>query len=435
MAAATTDTAAANEQLSAGTSLSRLAVPAMFAGVVVLGIAAALGQSTGSVAEFWHAYLMNFAFTASIVIGGLFFTIASHLFGAYWATSIRRLAEIVASAMPVIVVLFLPIAWFVWQDDAGALYPWTAVGEIVVDGEPVTDRLVKGDAILKLKADYLSPKWFTIRAAIIFGLWLFAMRLMTSGSLKVDQTGNVDTLRSLARWSGPLMVLFALSLNVAAFDWYMSLDPVWFSTMFGVYYWSGCLMSFLAVLLLLIFFLQKRGLVTQSVRVEQRHDISKLMFAMVVFWGYVTFSQFMLIWYANVPEETKWFADRSPNGPTDMGISNMTGWLFIVHLIIPFLGFMSKRVRRNPNVMVFWAIWLLAAHWYDMYYIVMPTLRVTEAFTGYTPGSAAPLLLELLCLVGMALVLIGGLARATADKYLIPVRDPRMHEALTYVNH
>lgn len=433
MAAATTDTAAAvTEKLSAGTTLSRLAVPAMFAGLVVLGLAA-MGKPANSNPQFWHAYLMNFGFVASIVIGGLFFTIASHLFGAYWATSIRRLAEIVASAMPVILVLFLPIVWFVWQDDAGALYPWTAVGEIVVDGEQVTDRLVKADPVLKLKADYLSPKWFTIRAAIIFAIWLFAARLMAKGSLKVDQTGNVDTLRNLARSSGPLMVLFALSLNVAAFDWFMSLDPIWFSTMFGVYYWAGCLMSFLAVLLIVIFILQTLGVVTQSIRVEQRHDIAKLMFAMVVFWGYVTFSQFMLIWYANVPEETKWFADRGAG--TSMGISNMTGWLFIVHLIIPFLGFMSKRVRRNPVAMVFWAVWLLAAHWYDMYYIVMPTLRVTERFTGAAVGSATPLLLEIMCLVGMVLVLIGAVARATADKYLIPVRDPRMHEALTYVNH
>lgn len=419
--AATTTTDAAPEELSAGTTFSPLAGPALIAGAVLLLIAAAIGVSTGSAALFWHAYLMNFVYVASFVIGGLFFTLACHLFGAYWATSIRRLAEIVASAMPVIILLFVPIALFVLNDETGALYPWG-------DRAATLD-----DAVLKPKADYLSPKWFVIRAAIIFAVWAFATRIMVKGSLKVDKTGSVATLRGLARWSGPLMALFAVSLNVAAFDWLMSLDPVWFSTMFGVYYWAGCVLGFLALLTLMIHFLQSRGMITQSVRVEQRHDIAKLMFAMVVFWGYVTFSQFMLIWYANVPEETKWYADRG--APAPFGISSMTGWLFILHLLIPFLGFMSKRVRRNPQAMAGWAVYLLAVHWYDHYYIVMPTLKVTYSFTGVSPGSAPPFVLEALCLVGMLLVLIGAIARGTTRKWLVPIKDPRMHEALTYVNH
>ena len=113
----------------------------------------------------------------------------------------------------------------------------------------------------------------------------------------------------------------------------------------------------------------------------------------------------------------------------------MTGWLFIVHLLIPFLGFMSKRVRRNPAAMAGWAVYLLAAHWYDHYYIVMPTLNVTYSFTGLEPGSAPPLVLEALCLAGMLLVLVGAIARGTSRKWLVPIKDPRMHEALTYVNH
>jgi hypothetical protein len=422
MATAATDTTAiVHETRSAGTSLSRLAGPALIAGALVLIAAAALGASSDSRAEFWHAYLMNFAFVASLVIGGLFFTLASHLFGAYWSTSIRRLAEIVAGAMPVIFLLFIPIAVFVLMDQSGALYPWT------------NRAVVEADPVLKLKAEYLSPTWFVIRAAIIFAVWLVAARIMGKGSLRVDQTGSVETLRGLAKASGPLMVLFAVSLNVASFDWLMSLDPIWFSTMFGVYYWAGGLMAFLALLTLMIHFLQGRGMLTQSIRVEQRHDIAKLMFAMVIFWGYVTFSQFMLIWYANIPEETKWYADRG--APAAMGISSMTAWLFILHLFVPFLGFMSKRVRRNPTAMAFWSVYLLAVHWYDMYYIVMPTLKVTHSMTGIEPGSAAPGLLEGLCLVGMLLVLLGGIARGTADKWLAPYRDPRMHEALTYVNH
>lgn len=419
--AETTQSDAAPEELSAGTTFSPLAGPALIAGAVLLIIAAGIGMSTNSAALFWHAYLMNFVYVASFVIGGLFFTMACHLFGAYWATSIRRLAEIVASAMPVIILLFVPIAVFVLNDDTGALYPWG-------------DRAAtEADQVLKAKMDYLEPSWFVTRAAIIFAIWWFAARLMVKGSLKVDKTGSVSTLRGLAKWSGPLMALFALSLNVAAFDWLMSLDPIWFSTMFGVYYWAGCVMGFLALLTLMIHLLQSRGICTQSIRVEQRHDIAKLMFAMVVFWGYVTFSQFMLIWYANVPEETKWYADRGANTP--FGISSMIGWLFVLHLLVPFLGFMSKRVRRNPAAMAAWAAYLLAVHWYDHYFIVMPTLSVTYDFTQNTPGTAPRFVLEALCLGGMLLVLIGAIARGTSRKWLVPIKDPRMREALTYANH
>lgn len=424
MEAAATHSGPINERLSAGNSISRMGWPAILAGGVVLAVAAAIGNNSASPAEFWHAYLTNFAFVASIAIGALFFTLASHLFGAYWSTSIRRLSEIVAGSMPYVALLFLPIAWIVMFSNTGSLYPWGY--RAIMDPEL--------DPVLGSKADYLSPNWFVLRAVVIFGVWLFATWFMSRGSLRVDQTGSVSTLRNLARWSGPLMVLFALSLNVAAFDWFMSLDPVWFSTMFGVYFWAGSVMSFLAVLMLLIGFLQSRGLITESIRVEQRHDIAKLMFAMVIFWGYVTFSQFMLIWYANVPEETKWFADRGALAP--MGFSRMTTMLFVFHLLVPFLGFMSKRVRRNRAAMAFWSAYLLVVHWFDCYYIVMPTLKVTRSLTQLTePGSASVPLLAGLCLIGMVLVLLGAIARGTGGKFLVPVRDPRMHQATTYVNH
>lgn len=421
MASAASDTPLPAEERRIGRALARYALPAFLGGAALLVVSYFIGLGADNMALFWHAYLLNFAFVASIAIGGLFFVLACHLFGARWATSVRRLSELVAGSIGVVFVLFLPIAYVVLSDDQGVLYPWT------------DQDMMAEDALLRLKIGYLNPTWFVIRAAIIFAVWGFTAWYMKRGSLQVDETGDVRTLRRLQAWSGPLMLLFALSLNVAAFDWFMSLDPMWFSTIFGVYFWAGSLVAFLATLLLMIAGLHRRGVLTRSVRVEQRHDIAKLMFAMVIFWGYVAFSQFMLIWYGNIPEETQWYADRQGE-PTAFGVSSATGWLFIVHLFIPFLGFMSKRVRRNPAAMTAWAAYLLVAHWFDLYYIIMPSLVVNERLNGLEAGASWGLM-EGLCLAGMVAVLAGAIARGTADKWLTPVRDPRMRDALSYVNH
>ncbi len=387
-------------------------------GAAILGVGAfacfSIGKGAGYEAlwqQFVHAYLLGVMYVTSLGIGGLFFVLAHHITGGRWGTTVRRLAEITAGTLKISAVLFLPILVGVLSG-GDALYPWG-------------DRaMVYKDHILDGKADYLSPMWFSIRAIVCFGLWIWMAQTMLGISVRQDSSEPLKRAKSMQWWAGPMLPIFALSLNVAAFDWIMSLEPHWFSTMFGVYLFAGSFGAFLAMTLLLAIKLQERGVLTQSITVEHRHDLAKLMFAFVVFWGYIAFSQYLLIWYAAIPEETLWFDIRQNGIWPYWG----AGFLILGHLFIPFLGFMSSAVRRSPTAMKFWAVWMLLIHWCDMAYMILPQVRA-EANVGVT------LLLGLGATVGTLGVFAWAWMSGAAGKWLLPVQDPRLPIALSYHNH
>ncbi|MEM1303337.1 MAG: hypothetical protein AAGG46_00485 [Planctomycetota bacterium] len=411
---------AERRQLAAGSGY--LAGPLLIFGAIVLVATAAIwGWTLDESPRFWHAYMLNVAYVASLSVGGLFFVIALHLFGARWGATVRRLVEAVAGTMPAVFLLFVPIAGVLAAGNTD-LYPWSDPG------------FLAREAVVQAKTLYLNTEFFLIRTAIYLGIWLGLVALFNGTSLRQDETGDVQQLRRLQRYSGPGMLLFALTLNFAAFDWLMSLDPVWFSTIFGVYYWAGGVVGLLATVIITAYVLQARGVMTQSITTEHYHDLSKLMFALTVFWGYSAFSQFLLIWYANIPEETGWYALRQPGGPTYFGMSTMTGALFVVHLFVPFLGFMSRKLRRNKHVMVAWAGYMLAVHWFDLFYVVMPTLQLYNFRDGVDHAAFPIGLPELLCAVGCVAIFLGWLIRNLNGIFLMPIRDPRVNEALSYHN-
>lgn len=379
-------------------------------GFALLGGAALIGSVTGTWDRFAHAYLLGVMYVTSLGVGGLFFVLAHHLTGGRWGTTVRRLAEITAGTLVVSFVLFLPILFAVLTGRY-ALYPW------------VNPDIFVGDPIMQSKAIYLDPTWFAIRAAVYYLLWIGMARFMLGSSVKQDSSEPMKRAMSMQWWSGPMILVYALSMNFAAFDWLMTLEPHWFSTMFGVYFFAGSFGAVLALLILMSNFLQSRGVLTQSITTEHYHDLSKLMFAFVVFWGYIAFSQYMLIWYAAIPEETLWFDIRN------QGIWPYWGLLLIFgHLLIPFLGFMSKAIRRNKKLMAGWAVWMLVIHWCDLAYIIAPQVR--------SEGSpAVTLLLGLMTTAGTLGVFAWAWMSGAAGKWLLPVQDPRLPIALTYHNH
>jgi len=426
MATLAADSSTISEARRAPSELTNFSGLLMVGGGVLLLVAFGLAKSFSGdnsllMSRFWHAYLLGATFAASISIGGLFFVIAHHLTGGRWATSLRRLAEIVAGSIFFSAVLFIPIIINVYSG-SNSLYSWNNA-----------DTVAK-DAVLLSKASWLDANWFVVRNIGYFVLWIMLASFFIRGSVKQDETGQVAPLRRLSRWSGLAMVALALSLNFAAFDWLMSLAPHWFSTIFGVYFFAGSLIAFLAVLLLMTVVLQSRGVLTRSVTVDNRHDIAKLMYAMIVFWGYITFSQFMLIWYANVPEETEWYVDRQ-NGVSAFGIPPSLAWLFVLHLFIPFLGFMSRTVRRNKMAMTGWAIYMLLVHAYDLALVIMPgALHTSEGLVVANSPLGMFGMLELMCLAGASAVLLGAILMGAQDRWLLPVRDPRLKQSMTYHN-
>jgi hypothetical protein len=206
----------------------------------------------------------------------------------------------------------------------------------------------------------------------------------------------------------------------------MSLDPAWFSTIFGVYYFAGAAVGIFASLIVIVTILQKTGHLTETVTTEHLHDLGKFLFGFTFFWGYIAFSQYMLLWYANIPETTAWFARRGASTIAE----HQSGWtilslmLLFGHLIIPFAGLLSRHVKRNRMMLAFWAAWLLVFHWLDLLWIVMP-----EYDGHFRLG-----ILELLCLVGLGGVYVAALLRIGLRQKLAPVADPRFHESLAFEN-
>jgi len=392
-----------------------LLLGAIGAGLLIVGVVLGTTQEEG-LRYFFHAYLTSFAFLLSISLGALFFVALQHATRAGWSVTVRRLAELLAANMPLLLVLFLPVL----------LSVLVAGGELNVGGQAWHDPLyewnhpeaVAANPLLAHKAPYLSADWFAARAVVYFAIWILAARFYLRRSRQQDENREPAATLAVERVSPVVLLLFALSVTFASFDWLMSLAPEWFSTIFGVYYFSGAAVGSLAVMILAAVALQARGLLAESITTEHYHDLGKLLFAFVFFWGYIAFSQYMLIWYGNIPEETQWYLVRQEGAWRGLSVVLLFG-----HLLIPFLGLISREAKRRKALLAFWAAWMLVFHWLDVYYLVMPSLGTT----GLPLGA-----IDACCLMGLTVIYLGGLRWIAADRPLVPLADPRRSEALGF---
>ncbi|MEZ6138191.1 MAG: quinol:cytochrome C oxidoreductase [Pirellulaceae bacterium] len=359
---------------------------------------------------FFHSYLANFIYCLSFCLGALFFVMVSHLARAGWSASIRRIAELYAYTIPWWALLFLPILAMVLFTPSDALYAWN--GNVDNLTHVVQEKLV-----------YLNPIFFSLRTAVYFAVFIIAASVYFKMSRKQDDTGDTEITLKLQRWAGPFIMLFALALNFASFDWMMSTDAGWFSTMYGVYLFAASMLSFFAVMIVTCYLLQRNGRIESLVTTEHYHDMSKFQFGFIVFWAYIAFSQFMLYWYGNIPEETLWYKYRMNNNWQWLGLA-----LIVFHFAIPFLGTVSRHVRRNRGVMAGWAGLLLVAHWLDMTFLIMP--NVSEN----TPMSVPLLFGHLICWIGMVSLFIALFLWRVGDTPVVAVKDPWLPDALAYHN-
>ncbi|NOX56477.1 MAG: quinol:cytochrome C oxidoreductase [Planctomycetes bacterium] len=361
----------------------------------------------GGWASFVHSYLTSLAFFVSLSVGCLFFVALQHACRAGWSVAVRRVAELLAANILVLAVAFLPIVLTVLVGSP-SLYGWA-------DTDFVTDN-----ALLMGKRAYLNGPFFAARSVVYFAVWAWLGWHFLTKSCEQDRSGNPELTVRMERISYPALLLFAATVTFAAFDWLMSLTPEWYSTIFGVYYFSGSVVGSLAAVILLLLGLQWAGHLREAVTTEHYHDLGKLLFGFVVFWGYIAFSQYLLIWYANIPEETSWYWVRQ-QGPW-IGISLA---LLFGHLIVPFFGLLSREAKRCRWSLGFWSVWLLVFHWLDLYYLVMP----------HADRAGVPFrLTDVLCWAGMGLVYLFGLLRIAEGRSLVAVRDPRLAESLSFEN-
>lgn len=402
-------------------SISALAAPLLIAGLAALAIGTAIGllagpgDGLGPRRFTMSLYLTAFTYCFTISLGCLFFVLIQHLCRAGWSVVVRRVAEILMIALPGLAILFVPVLLAAWSS-GGVLYPWSDPGYAEAHGIPAV--------VWQAKTSYLTPGWFALRAvfylAILSGIALYFFKL----SRRQDETGEVTLTERLQACSGPATIIFSLVTTFAAFDWLMSLAPMWFSTMFGVYLFAGSVLAAHSAIIAVVYLLQQRGAIRDEVTVEHYHDFGKYLFGFITFWTYIAFSQFMLIWYGNIPEETSWFYTRMQGPWLPIGYA-----LIFFHWMLPFLALMSRQVRRKPKWVFGWAVYLLVVHFFDIYWMVMPE-------TGPTAGGAGGVLATVLLTLGMFALYLGGILWFTHNNKVkvLPVRDPRLSESLAFEN-
>jgi hypothetical protein len=340
-------------------------------------------------------------FLVSIGVGALALVALEYLVGATWSTPFRRIDEFFGGMIPLLVVLVIPV--FLGLHD---LYHWTHAD------------VVSGDAILKSKAPYLNVNFFGIRTVVCLVVWLFFFFMLIRNSEKQDSNGDPVYTKKNNILAVVFAPLFVITITITAIDFMMSLEPHWYSTIYGVYYFSGTMVAALAATTLFSVKLNEGKYLDPNINNDHYYSLGTLMFAFNVFWGYIAFSQYLLIWYADIPEETVWLLHRWEGSWKFVSIA-----LLFIHFVIPFLVLVGRHAKTNPRTLKIMSVWLLFAHALDLYWLIMPTYSPAGAVFGWQEIG--------FILFAVGLVMVVFKVRAS-KRNMIPVRDPKLESGLNF---
>lgn len=374
---------------------------AMFFGVVAFAASLYMDRPRA-----WHAFLTSFFFFTSLGLGGLFFSAIQHATKAGWSVNIRRVSEAMTAFLPIAAVAAILLIL-----GAPRLYSW------------LDPREVAENALIRGKSSYLNMTFFVIRIVAFFGAWLLFSRVIVGHSLKQDTDGaESHTVKNVAV-SVAFLLVFALSYSLFSVDTLMSLQPEWYSTIWGVYCFAGLFQSSLAVMIIMTIVLMKKGLVRGYVSEHHLHDLGKFLKGFTVFYAYIGFSQFLLIWYANLPEETIFYLDRSSGAWMAVSFS-----LLIFKFAVPFLLLLPKAAKRSPGHLALVSTLVIVMQYVDVHWMVYPNL-VNNNMDKYHGA----------WLMGWpelgAFLMFGGLFLWSVTNFLsknslIPLKDPRIEESI-----
>jgi hypothetical protein len=349
--------------------------------------------------QFFHSYLFAFSFWAGISVGSLALLMLQHLTGGGWGFVIRRVLEAATRTLPLVLVLFVPIVvgthW---------IYRWT-------DHEYVSHH-----PALVLKSKYLNLPFFSIRAVVYFAIWLLLAFFLNHWSKLQDQTGERQFTKRMQTLSGPGMVLLVFTVTFASIDWFMSLDAEWYSTIYGFIFVASWSLSALAFVIAVLANLSKHEPMNGIVAQLHFHDLGKLLLALVMLWSYFAYSQFLIIWSANLPEEIRWYLPRT------RGTWGMIALVVVVlHFAFPFLFLLSRSLKRNASKLVIVAILILVMRLVDLLWMIAPTF-MGEHFHVSWMDVVAP--------VGFGGLWLGFFAWQLGRRPLIPINDPQYESVL-----
>ena len=346
----------------------------------------------------WNAFLLASLFVLFLSLGGLFFTATQHASKAGWSANIRRLME-----------------------GFGAYLPWGALAALalLLSGDSLYVWLnpakAAGDPLLAHKAPYLNIWFFLIRLIAFFAIWIWFARQLTGFSLKQDETGDSSLTQKSGSRSVAFLILFALSFSFFTVDVLMSLEPHWFSTVFGLYAFAGLFQSFIAALILLVIYFRRRGPLANLVNENHLHDLGKFLLGCTIFWAYIAFSQYMLIWYANLPEEAIYYHSRSQRPWLWISIA-----LVVFKFIVPFLFLLPRWIKRNESAMIFASILILIMQYADIYWMIYPI---------YDPERLHFGLMEIGALLGFGGLFVYSLLSFFSKHPAAPLKDPWKEES------
>ena len=346
-------------------------------------------------------YLWMYMFLVSIGVGSLALVALEYLVGATWSTPFRRISEFLSSIIPLLVILVIPLL-FGMHD----LFHWTH------------KEVLATDPILQAKEPYLNLNFFYFRTGFILLIWLVFFYLFISNSQKQDISKDPLLTKRNIRFSAIFAILFIFTITFTAFDWMMSLEYHWYSTMFGVYYFAGTLLASFAAATFCSVMLNENGYLDKRLGNNNYYSFGTLMFGFNVFWAYIGFSQYMLIWYADIPEETFWLMMRMKGSWSYFSIG-----LIFIHFVLPFLILLPRSSKVKPGLLKVMSIWILLAHFYDLYWLIMPSY-FTEGFVfGWS---------ELGFMMFAAGLLITVFRLRANKTNLMPVGDPKLEAGLNF---
>jgi hypothetical protein len=422
-------------------------------GIGAAGLAAAAYGYTVDPERFAYSYLFGFFVPLSLALGALFFVMVLYITKASWGITVRRVAEMFIRPMPIFAVLVIPLVLLLPH-----LFPWLGAkrAEPVVDAtaEHAGDKAsptpdARGDEskepaavrdlpyaspkrmeaaeerserkIVDHKRFYLDKRFFLGRLIAYLLIWAWLAQRYFRWSTDQDKTKALENTAAAQAFAPAGLVLFAMTITFFAFDWFLSLNATWYSTMFGVQVFSQMALFHMACLILMTLSLRRSGILGSAVNTEHFHDLGKLLFGWIAFWSYVTFAQFFLTWYSNIPDEVAWFHQRwHDNGGTWKSTSLA---LVCFHFFIPFWFLMSRNIKRRLPLLATGAAIMVCMHIVEVYWIVMPNI-----------GPLAPNFVDAACLVGLLGVYLSAVLRGMEDFSLVAVGDPRLQRALEFEN-
>jgi hypothetical protein len=378
--------------------LERLQRSALVAGVA--GVLLSLLGAVFDLGQFLRSWLFAHLFWTGVSIGCLSLLMINHLTGGVWGIVIRRLLEAGARTIPVLALLFLPLALGVAR-----VYEWAR------------PEVMAADPVLRMKQPYLNVPFFLVRAVFFFGAWSMLAHVLSRWSAELDRTGSLRVARRLRGASGPGLVLLGLTITFSAVDWAMSLAPRWYSTIYGIIFMVGQALSAMALVIVLLVWLRDESPFTHVVRPQVVHDLGKLLFAFVMLWAYVNLSQFLIIWSGNLPEEIPWYVQRLRGGWRWLALL-----IVVFHFVLPFLLLLSRDLKRSAPTLARVAAVLFVLRLIDLYWLVAPDLHHDGRFAMSWMDVTAP--------VGMGGIWLSWFARQLRTRPLMPQHEPDLEEFL-----